>query len=253
MLKQLLMIGLLAAGTAGNALAEVLIVADEMPVMQSLAASLKAEEHVTSQLASQNELPGSLTSFDAVIVYIHRALSEKAEDAFIAYTKAGGKLVVLHHSISSGKRKNAHWFPFLGVSLPEGDVSIGGYKWIEGVTWDLVNLKPKHFIMTNRVSFPAHIAYASTNAVSSNGSLPGFTLNNSEVYLNHVHTEPHTLLMGLKYTDAPAGKTYMQDRAGWVKPAGKGWIVYLMPGHRQSDFDNAAYGRIVLNAVIWKP
>ena len=38
------------------------------------------------------------------------------------------------NSISSGKRKNARWFPFLEVSLPEGDLNQGGYKWIEGVT-----------------------------------------------------------------------------------------------------------------------
>ena len=58
--------------------------------------------------------------------------------------------------------------------------------------------------------------------------------------------------MGLKYMD-DAGKIYTQDRAGWTLRAGKGWIVYLIPGHRQSDFDNVAYGRIVLNAVTWKP
>src|SRR5207253_9069901 len=114
-------------------------------------------------------------------------------------------------------------------------------------------LHSNHFIMTNRVTYRQQIAYASTNTASSSGSLPGFTLKNSEVNINHVHTEPRTLLMGLKYTDAITGKTYMQERAGWIRPAGKGWIVYLMPGHRQSDFDNAAYGRIVLNAVIWKP
>ena len=49
------------------------------------------------------------------------------------------------------------------------------------------------------------------------------------------------------------GKTYMQDRAGWVKPVGKGWLVYLMPGHRKSDFENPAYGRIVLNAKTQRP
>jgi type 1 glutamine amidotransferase len=61
------------------------------------------------------------------------------------------------------------------------------------------------------------------------------------------------LLMGLKYTDAKTGTTYTQDRSGWVKPAGKGWVIYLMPGHTQKDFENPAYGRIVLNAIIWKP
>jgi hypothetical protein len=292
MIKFFLVMALLASGIGSRSLADVLIVADEMPVMHSLVDRLKSEEHIESKVISQDELPASLGSFNAVIVYIHKALSSKAEEAFVAYTKGGGKLVVLHHSISSGKRKNEHWFPFLGVSLPEGDVDQGGYKWTEGVTWDLVNLNPNHFIMTNRMIYPQQIAYTSTNAASAShppaqsqltreesalimeaerqrlrqagdpqvrlmpmthlAVLPGFTLSNSEVYVNHVHTEPRTLLMGLKYTDK-GGTTYMQDRAGWVKPAGKGWIVYLMPGHRQSDFDNVAYGRIVLNAIIWKP
>jgi hypothetical protein len=252
MLKHLLVIAFLVGSIGNRVLADVLIVADEMPVMHSLADRLKSEEHIESKVISQDELPGSLASYDAVVVYIHKALSSKAEEAFIAYTKNGGKLIVLHHSISSGKRKNEHWFPFLGVTLPEGDVTQGGYKWTEGVVWDLVNLNPNHFIMTNRVSYPQRIAYSGKNAPPSKETLPGFTLSNSEVYVNHVHTEPRTILMGLKYTDK-GGTTWMQDRAGWVKPAGEGWIVYLMPGHRQSDFDNVAYGRIVLNAIIWKP
>src|SRR5258708_21749790 len=122
--------------------AAVLIVADEFPAMETLAAKLKAEEHVDSKLVWQTNLPPNLASFDPVVVYIHRDLTEAAEEAFINYTESGGKLVLLHHSISSGKRKNPHWFTFLGVALPEGDVTKGGYKWIEGITMDMVNLNP---------------------------------------------------------------------------------------------------------------
>src|ERR1043166_2232722 len=96
----------------GRVFADVLIVADEFPVMQSLAAKLKSEERISSTVVAQTNLPANLASFDAVLVYIHMGLSEKAEDAFINYAKGGGKLVLLHHSISSGKRKNARWFPF---------------------------------------------------------------------------------------------------------------------------------------------
>jgi hypothetical protein len=160
---------------------------------------------------------------------------------------------VLHHSISSGKRKNQHWFKFLGVELPQGDVKDGGYKWIEGITWQLVALNTNHFIMTNKVVYPEMIPFSSSNLTSLPQSLPGFTLPESEVYLNHVHTGPHTLLMGLKYTDAKSGVTYMQDHSGWIKPARKGWVVYLMPGHTKHDFENPAYGRIVINAVIYQP
>src|SRR2546423_4983873 len=94
MIRYLLIIGLLASSIGRRALADVLIVADEMPVMQSLADRLKSEEQIESKVISQDELPASLGSFDAMVVYIHKALSSKAEEAFISYTKGGGKLVV---------------------------------------------------------------------------------------------------------------------------------------------------------------
>ena len=251
MTRRLLVLGLLIA-FAQFARADVLIVADEFPAMEVVAAKLKAEEQIGSKIIAQKDLPASLSSYQAVLVYIHRELSEKGEDAFIDYARGGGRLVLLHHTISSGKRKNPHWFPFLGVSLPEGDLAQGGYKWIEGVTLQVVELNPNHFITTNKVTYPVRIPYNSTNAPVQEGSLPGIALEDSEVYLNHVHTGPHTLLLGLKYTDSKSGKTYLQDTAGWLKPADKGWVVYLMPGHTKHDFEDPAYGRIVVNAVTWK-
>ncbi len=232
---------------------DVLIVADEFPAMQVVAAKLKTEQKIESTIVWQTNLPPSLTPFQAVLVYIHKDLSANAEEAFINYTKAGGRLVVLHHSISSGKRKNRNWFPFLGVSLPEGDVSQGGYKWIEGVGFDLVNLAPQHFIMTNKIQYPGKVPYASARTTVPSGALDGFKLEETEVYLNHVHTEPRILLMGLSFVDAKSGKAYQQDHAGWIKPAEKGWIVYLMPGHAKHDFENPIYGQMVVNAVIYRP
>src|SRR5262249_3708978 len=103
---------------ATTALADVLIVADEFPAMEVLASKLKSDENISSKVVSQKDLPEKLSAFEAVAVYIHKDLSETAENAFISYALGGGKVVLLHHSISSGKRKNAHWFSFLGVSLP---------------------------------------------------------------------------------------------------------------------------------------
>jgi hypothetical protein len=232
-------------------LADVLIVADEFPAMQVVAEKLKSEENISSKVISQKELPENLAKFDAVAVYIHKDLSESAENAFIAYALGGGKLILLHHSISSGKRKNAHWFSFLGVSLPEGDVNHGGYKWIEGVSLDLVNLNPNHFIMTNKVTYPERVGFMSTNP-PIRSSVAGLKLNDSEVYLNHVLDPSRTLLMGLKFND-DSGAAFMQTHAGWIKNAGKGTVIYLMPGHTKRDFENPTYGRIVLNAFIYKP
>lgn len=230
---------------------EVLIVADEFPAMEVLSARLKTDADVTARIVAQTNLPAELAPFPAVIVYIHRDLQPTAERALIDYTLAGGKLIALHHSISSGKRKNKDWFRFLGVTLPTGPVSAGGYQWTEGVTLSLVNLAPDHFITTHKITYPERIPFAPPG--ESERRLPGFTLTESEVYLNHVLSGPRTLLLGLKYTDAKTGQVYQQRHAGWLKPAGKGWIIYLMAGHSARDFEDPVYGRIVSNAVIWKP
>lgn len=276
MIKSLTVFCILLVAALADARADVLIVPDEFPAMEILAAKLKSEENVKSTLVWQTNLPANLNQFEAVVVYIHGALSEKAENAFIAYANGGGKLVLLHHSISSGKAKNKNWFSFLGVSLPQKGVNEGGYKWIEPATWDVVNINPHHFITTNKVRWPKQIAYG-----RSGETRQAFTLAHDEVYLNHTLDGERTLLLGLKYTGKPEteppdaatrkgrkskigtepgavppesiGLTYEQDTAGWVKPAGKGWIIYLMPGHKAADFEDPTYSRIVVNAVIWKP
>src|SRR5258708_951786 len=88
MLRLLVLLGLALMAEVRISMAEVLIVADEFPAMEFLAGKLKAEEKITAKIVSQTELPASLAPFDAVVVYIHGALAEKAEDSFIYYTKA---------------------------------------------------------------------------------------------------------------------------------------------------------------------
>jgi hypothetical protein len=232
---------------------EVLIVADEFPAMEVLAQALQSQAGIDSRIVKQGEMPASLAAFSAVIVYIHKDLDAAAEKAFIAYAKGGGKLVVLHHSISSGKRANKEWFAFLGVSLPPGDVSQGGYQWTEGISFEVVNRAPAHFITTNQVPYEALTSYPLAESTGGEQLAPAFTLHDSEVYLNHVLTRPRTVLLGLKYEDRKSGKTYTQDTAGWYRPAGKGWVFYFMPGHSVRDFQQPAFQRIVLNAVIFKP
>jgi hypothetical protein len=42
------------------------------------------------------------------------------------------------------------------------------------------------------------------------------------------------------------------DRRG-LKPAGKGWIVDLQPGHFTQEFELPAVSQMVLNAITWQP
>ena len=230
-----------------------LIVADEFPAMQVLTNALNQSENITGHIVSQKEMPARLDSFSPVVVYIHGDLKESVEYALIDYTLSGGKLVVLHHSISSGKRKNKKWFSFLGIELPQGDVRQGGYKWIEPVTLSLFNLATNHFITTHQVPYQDGLVFNAAPQGAPTKSVPGFVLDQSEVYLNHQFTEPRTLLLGFKYVDAKSGEVFQQDRAGWLKTSGKGQIIYLMPGHSSRDFNDPVYSRIVLNAIISKP
>lgn len=232
---------------------KVLIVADEFPAMEVLAARLKTAEGIESTLVKQTEIPADLSQFSALIVYIHMKMGEPAETTFIQYAESGGKLVLLHHSISSGKRPNKYWFRFLNINLPEGDFEKGGYRWIQPVALELVNLAPKEYITTHKITYPSKIIYTRSDVEGVAETYPGFKLEQSEVYLNHVFLGPRTLLLGLKYSDAETGKIYMQDRAGWYMPTKKGWVVYLMPGHSARDFENSSYGQIVTNAVTFNP
>lgn len=231
----------------------VLIVADEIPAMQVLAGKLKAAEGIESKIVFQKDMPAGLASFPAVIVYIHGRIGEPAEKAFIDYANAGGKLILLHHSISSGKRQNRFWFPFLKLSLPPGDFEQGGYKWKEGVALDIVNLAPKEFITNYRVRYISQALYRSSERGGTEARRPAFHLEDTEVYLNHEFTGPRTILLGFRYTDAETGKIYMQDRAGWYMSAGRGIVMYFMPGHTEHEFEHPAYAQILVNAVMFKP
>ncbi len=207
----------------------VLIIADERPAMEVLAAQIERRVHLRSEIITPDALPGSLASHRVLVVYIHKDLPAAVETASLEHARRGGTLLLLHHSISSHKRKNKDWFPALGVTLPLGDLDAGGYKYFDPVTFDLVNLAPKHPVMRKA---PAT-----------------FTLAKTEVYLNHQLEGPRTPLLGLLYRDQKTGRQWRQDTAGWQRPLGKGQVFYFMPGHTVADFEDDSYAQILANAV----
>ncbi len=54
-----------------------------------------------------------------MIGYIHGKLDERVEVKFFEYAKSGGRLVLLHHSISGGEAANRFLYGFLGIALTE--------------------------------------------------------------------------------------------------------------------------------------
>ena len=231
---------------------QVLIVADEIPAMEVLAQAMKKSGNLDSKIVVQSDMPATLTGFRAVVVYIHKDLDPGAEKAFIEYTQNGGRLICLHHSISSVKRKNESWFKFLDLDLPTGDVESGGYKYVGDIEMTVVNLAPKHFITTNKVRYDSTFSFTPDGS-NKEEKKAGFVLSKTEAFLNHnLHENPsRTILLGLKMRDKD-GKEWMQSRSAWYMPSAKGWIFYCQPGHAVSDFENPVYAQIVTNMVIFK-
>jgi len=249
-----LFIAALTCGVSGpGGKAGVLIIQDERPQMDVLAKFLEGKGKLAVTIVDQQSRPEELSSYKAVIVFIHKELAEPTERAIIDYTRAGGRLVCLHHSISSKKAENKFYFDFLGVQLNKGPMEDGGYAY-KASSWTLVNLNSKHYITNHDITWDDQVKYTSSDQPSAEKSYPCTRLgNDSEVFVNHRFTDGRdkTVLCGLIYTDKPSGKTYMQDRGGWIKTQGKGTFVYLMPGHCVSDYQNQRVAQMVLNAVTW--
>jgi type 1 glutamine amidotransferase len=82
---------------------------------------------------------------------------------------------------------------------------------------------------------------------------PSFT-ERGEAYMNVFFSDTDkTVLLGLKYLDDRNNAQYLQQAEGWLKPAGKGWIVYLQPGHFKEEFEQPAVSQMILNAITWRP
>jgi hypothetical protein len=239
----------------------VLIVMDERAQMEALARYLGEKGALEVTIVDQKSLPEDWSRFAAVIGYVHGPLLEPTELKIIDYTRAGGRYVCLHHSISSGKVKNRYYFDFLGVRLegidkarepaPAGD----HYAWREGIDFQLVNLNAGHYITANGVVWPEKTSYRSSDSPSIEREYPALTLKHAEAYMNVQFADGRekTVLLGFKYLDDRNGVLYMQDREGWLKAAGRGWIVYLQMGHSTPEFENPAVAQMVLNAVNWRP
>src|SRR5215471_8979360 len=221
---------------------DILIVCDEVPPMKVLARQLQERIHVKSTITSQSEMPSDLSAYATVIVYIHKTINAPVDTALIAYAKAGGKLLLIHHSISSEQRLNRYWLSFLQVSLPTGGLHIGGYKYFAPATFQIVNLAPSEYITTHDVTYEERVPFRWNDG---DREYPGFTMTDTEVDVNHMFTGPRTTLLGLKYTEPTSGRLFMQTHAGWYKTTEKGMVIYFAPGYKVSDFENPTYAQIL--------
>lgn len=240
---------------------KILIIQDELPQMGVLAEFLtQNDKNIEIKIVDQENLPDDFSVFNSVLLYIHRTLFEPTELKVVEYTKNGGRLICLHHSISSGKAKNKHYFSFLGIQLDGTDKSSDaelpgtGYAWTHPVVLTVINLNPHHYVTNHNINWEDKTLYQSSDAPGVEKEYPSISFEESEVYLNHKFTDcrEKTILMGLKFFDTRNNQLFMQDRAAWYKKADKGEIFYLMPGHSSMEFQNPTYSQMTLNAINFK-
>jgi len=243
------LVALVAVARSG----EILIVADEQEAMHALAASLRAQGGIESTMVGQKGLPADLAGFPTIFMYVHGGLKAKTEHALIAYTRAGGRLIILHHGLASARAKNPDWLAFTGMYIAPRNHPTHPWRVVGNTTHTLVNLHPQHYITSHKVTYDRTVEYQSSDSPSRPAKLPALDLPDTEVFLNQHFTDGRekTVLFGFMCQDGD--KTIMQDRSGWYKPAGKGHIFYLQPGHRAEDFKNRNYVQIILNCLTWKP
>lgn len=243
---------------------KVLVIQDEMPTVEVLEKYLSQEGKLEVEIVDQAHLPTDMSIYRAVIGYIHGNLEVPTEKAIIEYTEKGGRFICLHHSISSGKARNKFYFDFLGIQLDHPEFSRHpvkpgeGYGWFhdgdKGVLFILANLNPYHYITNHNINWGQPISYISSDGPATEAHYSSISLPKTEVYLNHKFTDGRekTVLCGLKFYDPRNGEIFMQDRAVWLKPHGKGTIVYIMPGHTPADYENPNIAQMILNAIMWE-
>jgi type 1 glutamine amidotransferase len=242
--------------TSGDVTRKVLILYDEKPQMEILAKRLKAESYGVDFVSTKEKLP-TLDPYYAVAVFIHSAFPNEQADAIIRYTRAGGRMIALHHTISSAKVKTPEWLKFLGIELKvKGDILKGGYVWQEGVDLRLVNLAPSHYITTQNIKYKEKVEYKRSDVDEPAKQRDCVDFPDSEVYINHTFADAkdRTVLYGFVCRHAKLGeKTWMQDRGGWLKKSDKGWIFYFMPGHTVAELENPIFQQVILNCLTWNP
>lgn len=255
-LRRLITVGFLlglASPAAEAAARKALIVCDETPQMEALAKFLRDRGGYETRTVTQEDCPDSLLEYRGVFNFVHGSLTEKVEDALIAYAFAGGRLITLHHGISSSKMLNKKWLRFCGVGLFRKDRDEGGWSVLGNIKAELVNLRVGHYITTHRIEYDGTTRYTPSDSPSIEQECPVLRFPRSEVFLNQHFTDGRekTVLFGVKGKDPETAKVYMQDRGGWFQRKGKGWAFYLQAGHATSDFQNRSYCQILLNCLDW--
>ena len=127
---------------SGSARGAVLhVVGDEPVPMQVLKRVLEGAGHQVTLFEQKEFASSGALKPAAILMYVHDELEESVGKRLIAFTREGGRLIILHHGIASAKNKSPYWMEFVGMEiLPK---TAPEYPWtvIYGVEFEIVNVR----------------------------------------------------------------------------------------------------------------
>jgi hypothetical protein len=90
----------------------------------------------------------------AIITYNKNLYTPTTVKALINYTNNGGRLIALHHNISSMMLRRPEWLNFCQIEIIRGPGVEYPWSVIEGGDLYLYNLAPRHPVTTDGISYP---------------------------------------------------------------------------------------------------
>ena len=228
----------------------ILIVADEWPQMHALAQIINKSQNVEIDSIIQEKIQLDLLNYDYVLMYVHKVLEARAEQALIKYANSGGKLIVFHHGLASAKMKNPAWLEFTGIRLYPPEAK-HGWKVLSHTQHTMVNLAPGHYITSNKINYKKVVDFSTDYPGVFPGEYQAFDLADTEIFLNQRFADHSKKKVLFGFISGDGGE--MQPTSAWYQKTGEGWLFYFQAGHQIADFENKNFSQIILNTLNWKP
>lgn len=204
-----------------------------------------------------------------VIVYNKNLMGRLNVKAIKKYCAQGGKVITLHHNVSSMMLRRPEWLDFVQVYIKRGDDAEYPWSVIEGGDLYLTNLQPNSEITTEGIEYDAEVPELNLREDPSKMVLthelkgeakteyqerkkePAIEFKKSEYFINHVPlpNPQRTLLFGVYFKDPESGRMFISNNGGWKMPYKKGMIYYFMPGHAIHDY-HQQYCSIIKNCIL---
>ncbi len=231
----------------------VAFVSSEWEPLEPLLAFLRRQPRVeVVQTFEEAALPAELSEYRGVFMYVHPTLRPGTATKLIDYTRAGGRMIIVHHGIASSKTRNPDWLDFAGIRIAPRDDPDRPWRVIEHATHTFVNLSPGHWITSHGVEYEATQLFP---LGGQQKALPALRFHDTEVFVNqqHVGGRAKTILFGSHCIDPDSGAAILLPNTGWMEASGAGWVFYFQPGHQAQDFQHPRYQQILMNCLTYAP